>query len=478
VRSAAVLTLVGAVLAASALDLAVGALWVVALLGVWLLRRRIRLAAPLVLVTSVALMAAGIHLGWLSRPAPAPYSSGWLPAWVGASPEPGRAAAPASEADPRIVAARDRLRVLEREELRLTGAEIEQRAGAVIRLARRLDGLGREASREVAAVEAAARGLARTLAAPEFRDLEARRGAAAAYLGELGRRLTSLRDADEAAEVLRAADPAAMAHVSLRPVRDDLLVADATITALARALGGGAPSATAAAAARFDEGRGEVAWEVRHAIAGAPGLRLLRVETRAFRSAGVPGRPLSLAYAPGDEAPRPVPPGAWVELDPAPRSVSLVAAWSEPARSRPVRSLLRPITFQRLEIAPFRAPDDAVVVGVLDGRPGIELPLTVTLPPPSLARVVLPGQALHFASWPGSITREPDGDAWVPEASGSGRLELDLVPRTLLLRNRAFAWIRDYVYRPNPTTVIAVIGLAALALVLVRRPRPAAPDSR
>jgi hypothetical protein len=34
------------------------------------------------------------------------------------------------------------------------------------------------------------------------------------------------------------------------------------------------------------------------------------------------------------------------------------------------------------------------------------------------------------------------------------------------------------VYRPNPTTVIAVIGLAALALVLVRRPRPAAPDSR
>jgi hypothetical protein len=167
-----------------------------------------------------------------------------------------------------------------------------------------------------------------------------------------------------------------------------------------------------------------------------------------------------------------------VELDPAPHGVSLVAAWSEPATLRPVRSTLRPITFHRLEVASLVAGDDAVVVGVLDGRPGIELPLTVTLPPPSLARVALPGHALHFGSWSGTVTREPEGDVWVPEAAGSGRLEFDLVPRTLLLRNAVFAWASAYVYRPNPTTVIAAIGLAALTLVLLRRPRPAAPDSR
>ena len=314
----------------------------------------------------------------------------------------------------------------------MTGAELEQRVGAVIQVSRRLDALRGEAPREVAAVEGAARRLARTLAAPEFRNLEARRAAEVAYLAELDRRLGALRDASEAAEVLRAADPAAMAHVSLRPVRDDLAAADAALAALVRALGGEVPTATITATARYDETRGEVAWEVRHVVGGSPGSRLVRIETRAFRSAGPPGRPLALTYAAGDEALRPIPPGEWLELGPASRGASIVTAWSEAAPVRHVRSTLRPPTFERLEVALPATGDDALVAIVLDGHPGIEMPLTVRLPPPSLARVTVPRHALYFGSGPGTTGAEPDGDAWIPAGAGTERIEIDLVPRTLL----------------------------------------------
>ncbi len=460
------------VLGASALDLALGALWVAALVGVLLLRRRIGLAAPLVLLTSAGLIAWGTQLGWFSRPAPAPYERGWLPDWRPVRSDP------VAADDPRVGAARDRLRALRRDELRLTGAELEQRAGAVIALGRRLDPVREEAPREVAAIEAAVRRLVRTLAAPEFRNLEARRAAGAAHLAELDRRLGALREASEAAEVLRAADPTTIAHVSLRPVREDLAAADAATAALLRALGGGVPAATVTATARYQEGRGEVDWEVHHAVGGGSGLRLVRIETRAFRSAGRAGQPLGLSYAVGDDTPRPLPSGDWLDLGPASRSVSIVAAWAEPAVRVAIRSALRPLAFERLEIALSSAPDDALVTVALDRHPGIEMPLAVLLSAASLAEVTVPRHALFFASGAGAAASEPDGESWIPADGATGPIRLDLVPRTLLLRNQALARLREYLYRPNPLTLAVIVGVAALTLMLVGRRRPAPPVTR
>ena len=280
-RTVAVVALLGLVLTASALDLALGVLWVVALVAVLLLRRRLRMAAVLVLLASAALLVWGSRLGWFASPIPVSYERGWVPAWG----EP-RPAFSTVAGDPQLLAARARLAELTREELRLTGSELEQRAGAVIALSRRLDPLRGDAPREAAAVEAAARRLARTLAAAEFRDLEARRAAVSAYLVELDRRLGTARDGSEAASVLRAADPATMAHVSLRPVREDLAAASAAVEALVRVLGGGVPTAATTATARYDDSRKELRREVRYAVTGAPGVRLLRVELRAFRGTG------------------------------------------------------------------------------------------------------------------------------------------------------------------------------------------------
>lgn len=458
-RTTAVLLVVGAVLLASVLDLALGVLWVAALVGVWLLRRRLSLAAPLVLVASAGLVVWGAQLGWFSRPAPAPYEEGWLPVW------PASRAGPEPPTDSRILA-RDRLAALRRDELRLTGAELEQRAGAVLLLTRRLDVVRGDAPREVAAVEAAARRLARTMAAPEFRNLEARRAAAAGHLGELERRLGTVGDVREAADLMRAADAAAMAHVSLRPVRDDLASADAAVAALVRVLGGSRPSAAVTATARYDEARGEVAWEVRHVVTGEPGLRLIRIETRAFRSAGPPERPLELRFAAGQETLRPVPPGDWMELGPAARGASIVAAWVEAAPVKPIRSTLRPLVFERLQIALAPRGDEAVAIGVLDAHPGIEIPLVVPLAPPSVARVTLPRHGLYFASGAGTVASGPDGDVWTSAGGQTGTMGIDLVPRTLLLRNALFARVREYLYRPNPVTLTVATGLAALTLVL------------
>jgi hypothetical protein len=337
--------------------------------------------------------------------------------------------------------------------------------------------LRREAPNEAAAIDAAARRLARTLAAPEFRNLEARRRAAAEHLGELDRRLGALREGNEAATLVRAADPAAMAHVSLRPVREDLAAADVAVAALVRTLGGGVPSATVVASVEYDESRREVAWEVRHAVAGAPHARLVRIETRAFRNAGRPGRPLSLTYAAEEEPPSPVPSGDWLELGRPARTVSLVAAWVEPATLRPIHSMLRPLAFERLDVVSARVPDDALVATVLDGHLGIEIPLAVALPPPSLARVTVPRHALYFAGGPGTSASGPAGDTWAA-ADGPGSVAVDLVPRTLLLRNQALVWLRAYVYRPNGMTLTVIVGLAALTLLLAGRRRAIPPATR
>ena len=118
---------------------------------------------------------------------------------------------------------------------------------------------------------------------------------------------------------------------------------DSAVETLVRTLGGGVPTAATTASARYADDRKEIRWEVRSAVAGAPGVRLLRIEMRAFRStAGPPVGPASLAYSTGTEPPRPVPPGAWLELQPAPRGVTVVQAWAEPAAAGPARGLFVP----------------------------------------------------------------------------------------------------------------------------------------
>jgi hypothetical protein len=247
------------------------------------------------------------------------------------------------------------------------------------------------------------------------------------------------------------------------------------VEALVRVLGGGVPTATTTATAQYDDSRRELRREVRYAVAGAPGVRLLRVELRAFRSTAPSGAPVSLAYAAGGEAARPVPPGAWLDLEPAPRGVSIVRAWAERAAPRPVHATFRPLAFEELEVGAAATGDDLLITVALDGRVGIEIPLAVQLRPPRLTRVVVPRYALYFASQPGTVTPDPEGDSWEPAGPAGedlGPLRLELVPRTLFLRNPAFAWVRGYLYRPNPGTVVVATGLAALALVLVRRRRP------
>src|SRR5262249_50346757 len=228
VRTAAVVTLPGLVLAESALDLALGVLWVAALFGVLALRRRIRLAAVLVLLAAISLMVWGGRAGWFPPPTAGSYATGWVPFWGSRS----SSALPEGTPRPQVTVAREKLAALSRDELRLTGSELEQRAGAVIALSRRIEPLRSLAPREAGAVEASGRRLARTLAASEFRDLEARRAAAAAHLIELDRRLGTVRDESEAASIVREADPVAMAQVSLRPVREDLASAAAAADAL------------------------------------------------------------------------------------------------------------------------------------------------------------------------------------------------------------------------------------------------------
>jgi hypothetical protein len=469
VRTAAVVILLGIVLTASALDLALGVLWVVALVGVLALRRRIRFAPVLVLLAAVSLLIAGGRAGWFGPPAPASYATGWIPLWSSRSTSASSGGPPAPQ-----IAAREKLAALGREELRLTGSELEQRAGAVIALSRRIEPVRSAAPRETASIDAAARRLARTLAAAEFRDLEGRRVAAAAHLAELDRRLGAIQDESEAASILREADPVAMAQVSLRPVREDLASAAVAVEALAQALGGGMPTATATATALVAEANGELRWEARYVVAGVAGVRLLRIETRPFRIAAPPGARLSLAYAAGDEPLRPVPAGGWLELEPAPRGVTVVAAWSEPLVTRPIHAALRALTFEDIAVGATSRNDDVLIPAALDGHPGIEIPLIVRLPVPHLTRVRVAHHAFYFAERPGKATPGPEGDTWEASDDVAASTELELVPRSVFLRNPIFAWASDYLYRPNLRTVVVAIGLAALTLVLIRRSRPPA----
>src|SRR5262249_28579654 len=115
---------------------------------------------------------------------------------------------------------------------------------------------------------------------------------------------------------------------------------------------------------------------------------------------------------------------------------------------------------------------------IFDGQPGIEVPLWVRLPAPRLTRIVVPRHALYFASRPGAVTAGTEGDAWERADQGSTPGSMELRPRSWFLRNAAFARLGGYLYRPNRGIVVVATGLAALALVLIRRPRPTGAEGR
>jgi hypothetical protein len=475
VRPALAATLLAAVLAASALDLALGALWVAAVVALAVARRRVHAAAGLVLVGCAALLAAGPRVEplreWLAAPPPVSYEAGALP-WAG-----GSAAAPA-EVDARE-AARARVAALAREELALTGAELERRARAMVALARDAPRARGRAPAEAEAVEDAARRLARTLAAPEFRDLEARRGRVGEFLAAIEGRLARAGDEAEVAAVVRATEPATMASVSLRAVREDLARTGSAAAALVRALGGREPTVTGSATVGYDEGRGALLREVRYSLAVDPPVALRRLDAQVLRSTGPSTAPVEVEYARDGAPPRGTGGAPWIELEPGVRRLELTVRWTEPARVTPVRPPLRLLAFRRLEIGATPAPAGVLlaVTVPLEGR-DLEAPLVLALPPARVERLLVPARALHWVSQPGSHAREEDRDIWTPAPGvAPGALVAELVPHGVLFRNAVFAGIRRYVYRASVVTVVGTIGLAALALVLGRRPGAARAES-
>ena len=212
-----------AVLVASALNLVLGGLWVLAVLALLACRRR---TAWLVLLGSLALAAGGGALGGLRPPEPTSYAAaevGWLRARLGG----GDRDAPGPPADSGGV--RARLAALRQEELGDTARQLERRAAVAIAGSRELARLRDRAPDAVAAAEDAARRLALTLTAPEFRDLDGRRARLAEWLDALGARLAATRDETEVRAVEQALQPATLAPVSLRALRTDLARAEAQV---------------------------------------------------------------------------------------------------------------------------------------------------------------------------------------------------------------------------------------------------------
>jgi hypothetical protein len=463
---------VGAILAASALDLSIGAMWLATLVGLACLRRR-RLAATGVLLASLAALGAMAWWGG-ARPAPASYATGWLD-WLDVR----RAAAPGAAG---TLAERERARLrlsaLAREELALTGPEIARRAGAAVALARRARALQDRAPRDVAAVQAAARALARTLDAAEYRDLEGRRGRLRDHLAEASARLAAAADGPAVAEVLRALEPAALARVSLRAVREDLDRVWAAAGDLVRALGGAPPAISASAAASYDESRGELRREVRYTVRVEPPVRLRRLDATPLREVAPPAAPTELEYSVDGEPARPVPPGPWTEAGAGAGRMTVTARWLEPVSATPIRPFLRAVAFRRLTVPPVD-PGPDVMVGLevpVDGGEGLEVELGVPLPPPPLERLTVPARALYFVGAPGTRAVQGSEETWTAAAGGAPRgVVAELAPPALLLRTTALAGVREALFRPNLATLAVVAAMAALTLILLRRaPRPAA----
>jgi hypothetical protein len=436
-------------------------------IGVIALRRRVRLAAWLALLLVLAAGGAGARLGWLTRPAPVSYATdegAWLLARLrpaGVPPAPGVGAALRA----RVVARR-------REELRYTAADVERRAAAAMALGRSVEPLRARAPEAVAAVETAVRALALTLTSPEFRDLDARRGRLRAWFAALEERLAAARDETDVAAVARALDPAAMAPVSMRAVREDLERVDAATATLVRALAGGGVSVAATSALGYDEGSGVVATEDRYTVRADPPLRIVGLDVGLLRRRGEGGGTHTLRYETAAEASHEIQ-GRAVALPDGAARVVVVERWTRAAAARPVRPLLRLVSFTQVTMPREDAKDRELWVTVaLDGVGGAAPMLVVDTPAPRLARLVAPRYSLFYVSRPGTVSTGEAADEWVPSApTPADGAAVETVPRTALFRNAAFAWLAAYLYVPNPTTILALVGLAALVGVLTARRR-------
>jgi hypothetical protein len=479
-----------AVFAASALNLLLGGLWVVAFLAVGALRRRVRHAAWLVLALTLGAATAAYQAGRLAPPAPLSYATGEL-GWLAR-----RLTVPAgyadesldpAQADPAAIMRR-RLGERRREELRYGAHQLEQRAVAAIAVGRGLARLSGRAPAEVGELEDAVRRLALTLTTPEFRDLEVREARLVAWLADLETRLTSARDVTDLEAVGRALDAAAMAPVSLRPVRDDLARVAAASATLVRALTGGAGVVVSGTARlEYDETRGQLVHERRFVFEAAPPLRLTRLDVGGLRQVeGVetPAGVAWLTYAVDGAAPRSITGAAEIALGEGSVGagrVDVIERRDWPVQPVAIGTLLRPIRFQRLDTSAGVGRRVDFPARVAFGEPaGLESLLVLEAPVARLEGAVLPRHAFHYATLAGAVTTAESGDHWVPAdpalAGSAPGLQVELRPPRGLLRNAVFSQLRTYLYTPNAAAVLGCVALAALASVVVR-PRPAAPSA-
>ena len=479
------------VVAASVLNLALGALWVIALLTTLLLRRRLRLAPWVILGVALGVGTVGVRFEWFSPPAPRSYAVdevGWLLERLppGRTPVSAETRSTMDALESRRAALRARLEARRREELRYTAQDVQRRAAAAVSLSRSLARWRDRAPGEVAALEDAVRRLALTLTSAEFRDVEGRRARLRTWFAELAVRLAAARDESEAEEVARALEPAVMAMVSLRALHEDLARVGTATRVVLRAVGGGEITVTATSALDYDDARGRVVTEERYAFAAPPPFRVVRLETGALRQTVTePGVAQTLGVETTDGSWRELTGAGEVVLAEGTARVTLVDRRVWAAAVSPVRTILKRIPFGRVTLSPVEDARGEFLIGVvLDGAGGAEALLPIPVPRRELRRITAPARALHDVSLPGTTVTVDGRDVWTrgPVLGGAGDAEpaedvvIELVPPTTVLRNPAFGRVKPYLYRPNLPAILVLTGLAAFTVLLSRGRRLAAPS--
>ncbi|MGH7321431.1 MAG: hypothetical protein ACRELA_17640 [Candidatus Rokuibacteriota bacterium] len=469
------------VFTASALNLFLGGLWVAAFLTVALLGRRIRYAGWLVLAVTLAAGAAVWPFPWSRAPAPTSYAVDER-AGLGAllSPRAGVGRKPEgpenSHTGLALMARLERRRV---EETRYSTGDLERRAAAVVAASRELGPLRDRAPAEILAVEQAVRRLALTLTAPEFRDLDGRRARLLAWLSDVETRIRAARDETELTDMGRALEPATMAPVSFRALHEDFERVNAGMVALVRAITRRSVAVTAVSRIEYDEARGRLLREERYTLSADSPLGIRRLEVGMLRRRATErGLEQTLAYRIADGEPRELAGATEVVLTPPAGRVVVVDRRAGALTLVPVRSALKTIAFSRLVVEPAPGPPPELAVTVaLDGASGSGVPLSIEPPAPRLEGLILPRHSLHHVNAPGALTEDGLHDAWVPTDTESlvRAVQVELVPSTILLRNPVFAALKAYLYVPTVHASLVLTGLAAVALILVARPRGAAP---
>jgi hypothetical protein len=474
VRAALLLVVLVTVLTASALNLALGALWLVALAGVRAMRGRVPMGPALVLALSAALGVVGAWRGWLEPPATTSYGEDEV-AWLGHRLRGRGTLAPAPDRRAGLIA---RLAATRAEEGRSTTLEIERRAGAAVALARGLGRLRGRAPAEVQALETAVRRLAFTLTAAEFQDLDARRARGERYLTELGARLDLARDDAELDAISRALEPAVLASITLQPVREDLTRVDGATRALFHALGGGDLLVDASAIVGLDDDRGETTTTTRYRLEASPPARITRLVTDGLHAAGPRERGRAGVEVVVDGGPpRAVPGSGTMEPGAPARRIELVERRVRAATVAPLQTTLRRIPFEAVELGPDQVSGPLLVTLALDDVPGLEALVRVDLPPPRLLELAVARRALFWVGVPGTVVTTDSRDLWrpIPPAAPMGDpLRVELVPPTWALRNRGYLALRPFLYQPNLAALGAGAGLAALTVLLTSRRRPPA----